>query len=90
MNNNNHILPIFLNVDIARYNALENFDLGSYINIVANENIIICPIHLKISIKPSGPNSCRHIFCFACIEYWKKIKKTCPVCREKFVRIILK
>ena len=90
MNNKNHILPIFLNVDIARYNALENFDLGSYVNIVANKNTIICPICLKRCIKPSGPNSCRHILCFVCIDYWKKIKKTCPVCREKFMRIILK
>lgn len=82
MNNSNHILPIFLNVDIARYNALENFDFDSYVN--------ICPIFLKRCIKPSGPNSCRHIFCFVCIKYWKKIKKTCPVCRDKFMRIILK
>lgn len=90
MNNYSHILPIFLKVDISRYNAFENFDLGSYINIVANKNTIICPICLKRCIKPSGPNSCRHIFCFFCIAYWKEIKKTCPICRQKFERIILR
>ena len=25
---------------------------------------------------------CLHTFCFSCLEDWKKIKNTCPVCRE--------
>ena len=63
MNNRNPILPNFLKMDFDRQNVLQNFDLGSYVNIILKKNIIICPICLKECIKPSSPNSCGHIFC---------------------------
>jgi hypothetical protein len=32
-------------------------------------------------------NSCEHQFCFTCIKTWSDTSNTCPMCRERFVRI---
>jgi len=33
-------------------------------------------------------NSCKHTFCFECIEIWSKTANTCPFCKERFTSIV--
>ncbi|KRX03041.1 hypothetical protein PPERSA_08116 [Pseudocohnilembus persalinus] len=32
-------------------------------------------------------NSCRHEFCFSCINRWSKKENTCPICKRRFINI---
>jgi predicted amidophosphoribosyltransferase len=32
-------------------------------------------------------NSCKHKFCFSCIEKWADRENTCPLCKERFTKI---
>jgi hypothetical protein len=34
------------------------------------------------------PNVCFHYFHYECIKNWEKCKKTCPLCRKNFKKII--
>ncbi|XP_067941928.1 E3 ubiquitin-protein ligase RNF8-like isoform X4 [Watersipora subatra] len=42
-----------------------------------------CSICSELMIQPKS-FACSHAFCSHCIEQWLKIKKECPVCRDKF------
>jgi hypothetical protein len=49
-----------------------------------------CPICLQIfnSKSKSYSSKCFHSFCFECLLEWTKIKDSCPLCKQKFERII--
>lgn len=48
-----------------------------------------CCICMDICIKLelSAINSCKHKFCFTCIEKWADRENTCPLCKERFTKI---
>ncbi|TBU11319.1 hypothetical protein CWI38_1269p0040 [Hamiltosporidium tvaerminnensis] len=52
------------------------------------ENILLCPICLNILEKPLKPK-CVHYFCEKCIKMAHRLKKECPVCKEKITGNIL-
>ena len=84
MNHSIYILPTFLEENININNPLNSFDMNSFIYNYQNRSNNICPICLNKCINPSKPNSCGHIFCFMCINFWAKQKKICPICRRNF------
>jgi hypothetical protein len=32
-------------------------------------------------------NTCKHLFCFTCIEHWSKTSNTCPLCKLRFKQL---
>ena len=32
-------------------------------------------------------NSCKHLFCLACILQWGEIENTCPICKRRFTKV---
>ena len=51
-----------------------------------------CPICLRDiallhAMRLSNPR-CNHTFCFDCIQAWARIKKSCPLCRATFTKIV--
>ena len=48
-----------------------------------------CSICLDEVKKISCPNSCLHnSFCFTCLLEWSRTKRTCPLCRRRFIAIL--
>ena len=84
----NNILPIFLETNIENNKVLEIFNFKSFVLKYQNTKKEICSICLSLRITPCKPNKCRHIFCSKCLGIWFNTKKTCPMCRKGFSRII--
>ncbi|KAH9489521.1 hypothetical protein Btru_037382 [Bulinus truncatus] len=59
----------------AREDVLSNF-----VNLMEVE--LQCSICNELFIKATSLN-CSHIYCKLCINQWMKVRKECPVCREK-------
>ncbi|XP_013782348.1 E3 ubiquitin-protein ligase Topors-like [Limulus polyphemus] len=47
-----------------------------------------CVICLGKPENKSFTDSCFHIFCFACLVEWSKVKAECPLCKQSFRSII--
>lgn len=47
-----------------------------------------CPICLGNITDKSMANSCHHCFCLVCLKEWSKQKAVCPLCKERFTKII--
>jgi len=43
-----------------------------------------CGICLDVIKEQGVLNSCKHLFCFSCIEKWSKTSNTCPMCKVRF------
>ena len=50
---------------------------------------VSCCICMDIATKLelASINSCKHKFCFTCIEKWADRENTCPLCKERFTKI---
>ena len=84
----NNILPAFLTTKKEAINPFEKFDIKLFRNILTQNSIPLCAICLTKCRLPSIPNGCTHNFCFQCIKIWSKTKKSCPLCRRYFDKII--
>lgn len=49
---------------------------------------IYCPICLETYDDPVTIISCKHHFCYTCIDSWFEINKVCPLCKDKEVFFI--
>ncbi|XP_077558834.1 uncharacterized protein LOC144174188 isoform X5 [Haemaphysalis longicornis] len=49
----------------------------------------LCAICLGPLQDKSGTDSCSHTFCYTCLLEWAKVKQRCPVCKERFFKIIV-
>ncbi|RWS24450.1 E3 ubiquitin-protein ligase Topors-like isoform X2, partial [Leptotrombidium deliense] len=49
---------------------------------------INCPICLERIEDRAFANKCFHSFCKTCLVEWSKVKAECPVCRQRFEKII--
>ncbi|KAH9373404.1 hypothetical protein HPB48_009449 [Haemaphysalis longicornis] len=49
----------------------------------------LCAICLGPLQDKSGTDSCSHAFCYTCLLEWAKVKQRCPVCKERFFKIIV-
>ncbi|XP_045136145.1 E3 ubiquitin-protein ligase Topors-like [Portunus trituberculatus] len=47
-----------------------------------------CPICLGNITDKCMANSCQHCFCLVCLKEWSKQKAVCPLCKERFTKII--
>uniref|UniRef100_A0A0P4WH92 RING-type E3 ubiquitin transferase n=1 Tax=Scylla olivacea TaxID=85551 RepID=A0A0P4WH92_SCYOL len=47
-----------------------------------------CPICLGNITDKCMANSCHHCFCLVCLKEWSKQKAVCPLCKERFTKII--
>lgn len=57
---------------------------------VFDEKQNICSICLfPLSSKKARPKCCNHIFCYNCIVLWSRKKKVCPICRKKYLKLII-
>ena len=83
-----YILPSFLNDNMEATNPFDKFDLTFFARIIETQSVVLCAVCLKKSIFPSRPNRCSHKFCYRCIKLWSNEKKSCPICRRNFERII--
>ena len=82
------ILPSFLNDSIETTNPFDKFDITFFARIINERLVVLCTICLNKSISPCRPNRCSHKFCYRCIKLWSNEKKSCPICRRSFERII--
>ena len=60
--------------------------LGFYEENISQEER--CPICLGWTKSATRPSNCNHIFCNFCLKEWNKQSNKCPVCRQKFKRLI--
>lgn len=51
------------------------------------ESAAVCNICLSGIFIQGEINSCKHEFCFGCIERWAHTQNTCPVCIRRFNKI---
>jgi len=58
-------------------------------SIIKAEEESICCICMDVCVKCelASINSCKHKFCFSCIEKWADRENTCPLCKERFTKI---
>jgi hypothetical protein len=58
-------------------------------SIIKAEEENICCICMDVCVKCelASINSCKHKFCFSCIEKWADRENTCPLCKERFSKI---
>ena len=82
------ILPNFLNSNLDDENVLKNFDFQAVLKNGERNIYPFCAICLRSCISPNIPNNCSHSFCFKCLRLWSKKKKSCPLCRKNFSKII--
>lgn len=50
-------------------------------------SFLLKPFQAGESINIAGVLSCRHKFCYNCIESWAKVCNTCPLCKKEFKEI---
>jgi hypothetical protein len=80
--------PIFKgNLNYKSFNIIILFIIDINLPDFLNQDID-CPICYKIIDVKYHPNCCSHFFCRYCIYNWSKNKKTCPICRKSFTKII--
>ena len=48
-----------------------------------------CAICLDIMRNPVILAACGHSLCNDCLQTWKKEKTSCPICRTRFIEIII-
>ena len=48
-----------------------------------------CAICLDIMRNPVILAACGHSLCNDCLQAWKKEKSSCPICRTRFIKIII-
>ena len=48
-----------------------------------------CAICLDIMRSPVILAACGHSLCNDCLQAWKKEKSSCPICRTRFIKIII-
>ncbi|XP_053859555.1 E3 ubiquitin-protein ligase Topors-like [Vidua macroura] len=48
----------------------------------------LCPICLGAVDNAAHVDTCLHTFCFACIRQWAAVRAACPLCRQRFGRIL--
>lgn len=54
---------------------------------VDEENICCICMDVCSKLELASINSCKHKFCFSCIEKWADRENTCPLCKERFSKI---
>ena len=88
MINQTLVLKSFLNDNAKGVDAFAGFNFSYFTGKLAYKKSILCAICLKVCASPSKPSACNHIFCYPCIKKWAKIKKSCPICRIYFRKIL--
>ncbi|XP_005060935.1 PREDICTED: E3 ubiquitin-protein ligase Topors-like [Ficedula albicollis] len=48
----------------------------------------LCPICLGDLDNAAHVGTCLHTFCFGCIRQWAAVRAACPLCRQRFGRIL--
>lgn len=48
----------------------------------------LCPICLGDVDNAAHVDTCLHTFCFGCIQQWAAVRAACPLCRQRFDRIL--
>lgn len=48
----------------------------------------LCPICLDDVDEAAHVDTCLHTFCFGCIRQWAAVRAACPLCRQRFGRIL--
>ncbi|RMC19437.1 hypothetical protein DUI87_04048 [Hirundo rustica rustica] len=48
----------------------------------------LCPICLGDVDNAAHVDTCLHTFCFGCIRQWAAVRAACPLCRQRFGRIL--
>ncbi|XP_053788666.1 E3 ubiquitin-protein ligase Topors-like isoform X2 [Vidua chalybeata] len=48
----------------------------------------LCSICLGAVDNAAHVDTCLHTFCFACIRQWAAVRAACPLCRQRFGRIL--
>ena len=58
-------------------------------SVIKAEEENICCICMDVcgKFELASINSCKHKFCFTCIEKWADRENTCPLCKERFTKI---
>ena len=83
-----NVLPDFLSNLNFPNNVFPSIDYIIHDDTNVLNNLQFCPICFTNRLVYFMPDSCSHRFCKKCIFIWSKIKKSCPICRRTYNRII--